>query len=190
MSDADASNATEPILVRVGRGEPGAFQEAIDQFGALVWSLARRLSPTAADAEDAVQEIFVDLWQSASRYDPSVAAEATFVGLIARRRLIDRARKTGRRLQPVPMPEELPPGDESPVEAIETRDEARRVERAMDDLRPAQQRVLRMAIFQGLTHEQIASETGLPLGTVKTHARRGLMKLRERLAASTSGGVV
>jgi RNA polymerase sigma-70 factor (ECF subfamily) len=190
MSQATGETEFEPVLHRVAQGEAGAFQEAIDRFGPLVWSLARRMSPTPSDAEDAAQEIFVDLWQSAARYDSAIASEATFIGLIARRRLIDRARKMGRRPQSVALPEELPQGTSNePGDGMEARDEADHVRQAMQDLKPAQQEVLKLSIFQGMTHEQIAAKTGMPLGTVKTHARRGMMKLREMLAASSSGGV-
>ena len=69
------------------------MQACMDRFGGLVWSLARRVTRSTAEADDAVQEIFVDLWRSASRFDPSIANETTFVAMIARRRLIDRGRR-------------------------------------------------------------------------------------------------
>ncbi|MBL9121682.1 MAG: sigma-70 family RNA polymerase sigma factor [Phycisphaerae bacterium] len=179
-----------PILARVAASEPGAATECIRRFRGLVWSLARRLCPTAAEAEDAVQEIFIDLWRSAGRYDASIASEATFVALIARRRLIDRTRRRKRRPEQFVSPESLgsipegPKGDEGPADpSSDTREIAAIAQRAFDRLRPEQRRVLHLSIRQGQSHEQIATTTGLPLGTVKTHARRGLIKLREMLAA-------
>ena len=85
------------ILERVARGDPGAPAACIERFRGLVWSLARRLCANASDAEDAVQEIFIDVWKSASRFDPAIASETTFVAMIARRRLIDRGRRRMRR---------------------------------------------------------------------------------------------
>ncbi len=82
------------VLQRIAAGDSTAVRECIDRFGALVWSLARRLSRTAADAEDATQEIFLDIWRSAARFDASQGSEKVFVAMIARRRLIDRLRKT------------------------------------------------------------------------------------------------
>jgi RNA polymerase sigma-70 factor (ECF subfamily) len=151
----------------------------------LVWSLARRLLANAADAEDAVQDIFVDLWAHAGRFDDSLASEPTFVAMIARRRLIDRRRRAQRRPPPQPLPEQL--SEAAAADAVELADEAALARRAFAELRPEQQRVLRLAIDQGLTHEEIARATGLPLGTVKTHARRGLIRLRELLDRRARG---
>ncbi len=163
-------------------GEPGAAAECLQQFRGLVWSLARRLCPSATEAEDAVQEIFIDVWRSAARYDASIASEATFVATIARRRLIDRARRRKRRPEQTLVSEGIAAraaeGDSS-----ELAEAAHYAQRAFERLRPEQRRVLHLSIRHGQSHEQIASTTGLPLGTVKTHARRGLIKLRELLAA-------
>jgi RNA polymerase sigma-70 factor (ECF subfamily) len=169
----------DSLLARVGAGDKSAVRECLQRFGGLVWSLARRLSASPSDAEDAVQEIFVDLWRSASKYDPRAASEATFVAMIARRRLIDRLRSRQRRRE-----EPLGEGAEAIAEAPgETAAEAALAAKAIAQLRPEQQRVLLLATMHGLSHEEIAERTGLPLGTVKTHARRGLLRVREVLAA-------
>ena len=81
------------ILQRVAAGDSASVDECIARYGDIVWALARRSSPTRADAEDAVQEIFLEIWRSAGRYNPQVASEATFIGMISRRRLIDRFRQ-------------------------------------------------------------------------------------------------
>ena len=81
-------------------GDPLAVQECLDAYGGLVWSLARRMFQSRDDAEDAVQEIFVDIWRNADRFDPAQASETTFIAMIARRRLIDRLRYSNRRLSP------------------------------------------------------------------------------------------
>jgi RNA polymerase sigma-70 factor (ECF subfamily) len=159
-------------------------QECIDGYGSLVWSLARRLCPSAADAEDVVQEIFIDLWKSAARFDPGTASEATFVAMISRRRLIDLRRKLSRRGESGELSESIEEEGRSHEEEIEIRDEAGRAGRALSELRPEQRRVLGLAVYEGLSHQQIADTTGMPLGTVKTHARRGLMRVRELLGVS------
>jgi RNA polymerase sigma-70 factor (ECF subfamily) len=170
------------VLVRVARGELGATDACIERFSGLVWSLARRLCADPSDAEDAVQEIFIDLWRSADRFDEGIASETTFVAMIARRRLIDRGRKRQRRPEQSAIPDLLvaPKPREN---ASETGEEAAIAQRAFERLRPEQRQVLQLAIRHGQSHEQIATSIGLPLGTVKTHARRGLIKLRELLAS-------
>ncbi|MHC4784427.1 MAG: RNA polymerase sigma factor, partial [Planctomycetota bacterium] len=91
----------ESLLQRVAAGDMAAMQECIDEYGGLIWSLARRFCPSPAEAEDAVQEVFIALWENASRFDDSKGTEVTFVAMIARRRLIDSGRKHQRRQQAV-----------------------------------------------------------------------------------------
>lgn len=181
QSQEPPANETASILQRVAAGEPGAINECLSRFHGLVWSLTRKLGAPAADAEDAVQEIFLDLWKSAPRFDPSIASETTFVAMIARRRLIDRGRRRMRRPEAMMIEESVasPSADADPVEV---REAAAVVQDAFRTLRPEQQRVLQLSIHHGCSHEQIATATGLPLGTVKTHARRGLIRLRQVLA--------
>ena len=166
-----------PLLPRVAAGDQAAVRECISQYGGLVWSLARRMA--ASDAEDAVQEIFVDLWQSAARYDASLGSEPTFVGMIARRRLIDRARRRQRRPDTEPLPDSSR-GGEAPRQELGI--EAQQAARAVALLSPGQQQVIVLTACHGLSHEEVATKTGMPLGTVKAHARRGLMRVREALA--------
>lgn len=85
------------ILERIAAGDPSALDECMDRYGGLIWSLVRRLAPDYTDAEDIVQEILVGLWRSAGRFDPRIASEATFITMIARRRLIDRQAPSGSR---------------------------------------------------------------------------------------------
>ena len=172
-----SDSAAAPLLARVAEGDEDAVRAVIARYGNLIWSLARRFDP--ADAEDAVQEIFLDLWRSAVRFDPAVASEVTFVAMIARRRLIDRRRTRARR----PEASELEPGlaiaDSASAPDVDV--DAARAARALDQLRPEQRQVLVLAIGHGLSHGEIAQRTGLPLGTVKSHARRGLLSMRALL---------
>jgi RNA polymerase sigma-70 factor (ECF subfamily) len=184
-----ATQTPAAILPRIAAGERAAVQECIDTYGGLVWSLARRLSPSPEEAEDAVQEIFIDLWKSADRYDTARASEVTWVAMIARRRLIDRRRATQR----VPahteisdvMLETLPDPVRRFDQVIEISSEAAVAAKALQQLKPTQQVILQMAVYQGLTHQEIAEATGLPLGTVKTHVRRGLLHIRRVLGVRT-----
>lgn len=168
------------------------MNSCVDTYGGLIWSLARRFCPSASEAEDAVQEAFISVWENAQRYDPSKGAEVTFVAMIARRRLIDRGRRYQRQERIIAdVRGREVSRDGSRREAIPsaaTTEEARSAVEAMSTLSEGQQRVLRLAIHQGLTHEQISLVTDLPLGTVKTHARRGLMRIREMLCQAEAEG--
>ena len=172
---------TDSILHKVADGSSGAMQLCIDRYSALVWSLARRAAPTAADAEDAVQDIFLDLWKSADRFDPEVASESTFVAMVARRRLIDRYRQMQRhpKAEPLAEPEQIIAAADRDL--VEVRDEAERVTEALASLRQEHKEVLELTLLHGQTHQEISDGKNMPLGTVKSHARRGLMRLRELL---------
>lgn len=178
---------SEPILQRVAAGDASAVQECLDRYGGLVWSLARRFCTNQQEAEDAAQEVFIEIWNKAPRYDPALSSEITFVAMIARRRLIDRSRRRQRALPTEAIEDEtvLPETDAS-LELVDVGDEARRAAQALARLRPDEQRVLKLAIYEGLSHDQIAKATTLPLGTVKTHLRRGLARVREMLGIDPS----
>lgn len=131
-----------------------------------------------------MQEVFLDLWKSAARFDPNVGSEVTFVGVITRRRLIDRKRRQKRS----PVTEGLTEGltdalpNESEVPA-ELGAEAALAARAVARLRPEQRDVIILTTCHGLSHEEVATKMGMPLGTVKAHSRRGLLAVRELLSA-------
>ena len=171
----------DSVLPRIAAGDPAATADCIARYGGLVWSLARRFLGNPADAEDAVQDVFIELWKNAGRYDPDRSAESTYITMIARRRLIDRKRKAGRTVAAQPLGDE--PAQQVAVARVEVEDEAAKAAAALAELREEERRVIRLAVYDGLTHEEIAAATGLPVGTVKTHIRRGLIRVRERLAA-------
>ena len=174
------------ILQRIAAGEAQAVEECLDQYGGLIWSLARRFSPVHADAEDAVQETLLEIWRHASRYDPQVASETAFIATLAKRRLIDRHRRRSRAIDASPIEDETALPSRAAADTVEVQEEAERVRVVMGRLRHDERRVLEMSLVDGLTHSEISEATSLPLGTVKTHARRGLNRLREMLGVDHS----
>lgn len=171
----------DSILQRVAAGDAAAIQQCIDVYGGLVWTMARRRGLSPEDAEDLVQEVFIDLWKGADRFDPAVASEKIFVTMITRRRLIDRLRREQRR----PPTQALELGDEELAgldhQRLENAVEAALAAKALRQLRPQERDVLLLSTYHGLSHGQIAEHTGIPLGTVKTYIRRGLAKVKELL---------
>ena len=157
------------------------MQDCLKTYSGLVWSLSKRMLPNQNDAEDAVQDIFIDVWKNAGRFDEKQSSETTFIAMLARRRLIDRLRKSNRQ----PSVDSIDDVTFEPAKRadldIHTSIEAKEAAEAVKDLRPEQQQVLYLSICQGLSHQEIANLTKMPIGTVKTHARRGLIEVREIL---------
>jgi len=172
---------TEYLLQRIAGGDPEAVQECIGRYGGLVWSLARRFLPNPADAEDAVQDVFIELWRNAATFDPSRSTEPTFIAMVSRRRLIDRKRRSARTPAAAPLADEIAGHPDGVQHQTEINEEAALAANALLELQHDQQRVIRLAVYDGMTHDEIAAETKLPLGTVKTHIRRGLLRIREML---------
>lgn len=171
----------QAILKRIALGDKTAVQDCLDTFGGLVWSIARKMMRNAEDAEDIVQEIFIDVWKNARRYDESQSSETTFIAMIARRRLIDRIRYSNRRISAESLEDTLTEPITRSDKEMQICVEAKEAAEAMNALRPEQRQVLQLSIVQGMSHQEIADATGMPLGTVKTHARRGLLQARQYL---------
>ncbi|MAB75454.1 MAG: RNA polymerase subunit sigma-24 [Verrucomicrobiales bacterium] len=158
-------------------GESEAMEQCIASYGGLVWSIAHKYSRSHSDAEDLVQEIFTALWRCASRFDESAGSETTFIGMLARRRAIDWLRKQGRR----PDFEPLTPND-AEMSTFSHQGAAKIdhgiVMSALERLPEETQELFRFHFERGLSHSEIADQTGMPLGTVKTRLRSGLLELR------------
>lgn len=177
----------QAVLQRIASGDKSAVQECLTKYGGLVWSLARRMSPNTDEAEDAVQEIFTDIWKNAGRFDETQASETTFIAMIARRRLIDRLRKSQRQINADSLEDVLSEPAKDYTREMQNCIEAKEISVAMRELRPEQQKVLYLSIVQGLSHQEISDLTKMPVGTVKTHVRRGLIQIREILNGENFG---
>jgi len=170
---------TASVLDRVAQGDARAVRECIDQYGGLIWSIALRVTRNRADAEDAVQEIFADVWRSAARFDPAQGSEEIFITQIARRRLIDRMRRGVQRDRTRPSGEVASRGWVDQGNGAAVCREAMTAAQAVMQLRPELRKVLEMALLQGLSHAEIAERLQIPLETVKTRMTRGLIQVRE-----------
>lgn len=175
------------LFQRIANGDAAAVRECMDAYGGLVWSLARRYSESVADAEDAVQEVFLEIWKSAGRYDPAMGKESTFIATIARRRLIDRYRASSRRPETQEYDDSILASAGPETDLSDVAADLDVAQRALAKLNDDQRQILILGIVEGLSHSEIATATGKPLGTVKTQMRRGLIKLREMLDEPDSG---
>lgn len=177
MSEAN----TLSVLQRMAQGDKRALADCMEQHGGLIWALSRRMSPTPSDAEDATQEIFLTLWKNAARFDPTRGSEAVFIATLARRLLINRYRQRRRRPAEVAVDENESLQWAASGLTSETSAEAQQASAALSSLRPEQQRIITLAVVHGLSQSEIAAQIGMPLGTVKTLMRRGLLRVREML---------
>ncbi len=195
MEPADPSTQRSPtsrsqedaaLVRRIGQGDPRAVAELFDRYGGVLLALAQRILGDPADAEEVVQEAFLQAWGQAGRYDPSRSSVSTWLVLIARSRAIDRlrsrrvaARTVGGSQESAPEPHTSP----GAVEDVFMRERRRRLQEELAGLPPEQRQVLDLAFHQGMTQREIAEATRIPLGTVKTRTLLALRKLRKSLGA-------
>ena len=173
------------LMHRVAAGDEAAVVELYERFSSLVFKVARQLLPTRPEAEDAVQEIFVRLWQTADRYDPRRAKLVTWVMLIARRHLIDRIRRNAVRRTTTTYQAE--PGtaktDHGPDYSPQEDERNSRLLQQLAGLPELQRVVIERAYLYGFTLREVSEQLEAPLGTVKSALSRGLARLRERAKA-------
>jgi len=173
-----------PLLCRIAAGDTTAVDGFIHEYGGLVFSIAKSFYTSHEEIEDAVQDVFIDLWSKASRFQPEIASEKTFVAVLARRRLIDRCRKWNAKRRASRQVEAFDietVADKRPsIDRLEIQEQLQELHRLLNQLPCEQQKVLRLAVFEQKTHSQIARETQLPLGTVKTLIRQGLLQIKRR----------
>jgi RNA polymerase sigma-70 factor, ECF subfamily len=172
------------LMRRVAANDAEAVGNLYDRFGSLVYRLAYQVMPTRADAEDAVQEVFVRLWRTADRYDPKRAALVTWVMLISRRHLVDRLRRARARVRPSVLDEKqgqtpIPAGSE-PGRSIEQDERFAALMERVAKLPELQRTVVTRAYLGGQTLRQIGEELDTPIGTIKSALSRALVRLRER----------
>jgi RNA polymerase sigma-70 factor (ECF subfamily) len=167
-------------LPDVAAGEPRAMNRCISRHGAIVWAIVRRYIKDTTEAEDLVQEIFTEVWKKAASFDPAIAAESTFVGMIARRRAIDFLRRQGRQpgFETLDAAKSL---GHNPWESSSVPGDPEVVKSSLASLPDDTRELFHLFFENGFTHPEIAEKTGLPLGTIKTRLRRGLITLREQL---------
>ena len=169
------------LLLRVrDDADKAAFAQLFRHFGPRIKAFLKKSGAGDALAEECAQDVMATLWQKAHLFDPTRASVATWVFTIARNRRIDALRKARR-----PEPEDLPWGPEPEMEAaeaLELQQESRRLGEALAQLPEKQRALIERAYFGDLSHSEIAAETGLPLGTIKSRIRLALERLRHQMS--------
>ena len=175
------------LLGRIAAQDGSALGEFYDQTAASLFSFALRMLTDPHDAEEVIQDAFVQIWNKASSFDPTVGVAFHWAMSIVRNRCIDRLRSRQRRSR-VMVETEMDAGNEPTAEAPAmgtplAQDELEAVRAALGTLPKDQRQAIEMAFFNGLSHHEIATVLNEPLGTVKARIRRGMLKLRDGLEA-------
>jgi RNA polymerase sigma-70 factor (ECF subfamily) len=172
----------DDLLVAVGENhDRDAFVRLFEHYAPRVKSFLMKGGLTPEQADEVAQETMLTVWQKAPSYDPKRAAAGTWIFTIARNRRIDLQRKN-KHTGPMPEEHDMPAAtDLQPGEAMEQSQDTRALSAAIDNLPDEQADLIRRAFLEDKTHQDIAAETGLPLGTIKSRIRLGLGKLRENL---------
>lgn len=169
VTDLDVSDIGRLLAA----GDESALAEAYRRWSRLVYTVALRSLPTQADAEDVTQAVFISAWRSRHTFNPESGSMPAWLLAITRRRIADHHRQ---RRDDIPV-ERLP---ERPVDPVDLTDQVS-IADEIDELGDPAAQIIRMAFFEDLTHQQIALRLQMPLGTVKSHIRRSLVKMRTRL---------
>jgi RNA polymerase sigma-70 factor (ECF subfamily) len=182
MSTKEQRQIDLDLMQRIAADDESAVGELYDRFGSLVYRMAFQSMPSRAEAEDAVQEVFVRLWKTADRYNPERAALVTWVLLITRRHLVDRLRRAQARVKLTGMSEEVtPPAVRPEMSAgLESSEQYQALMKRVNQLPELQKTVIVRAYLGGQTLRQIADELDTPIGTIKSALSRALVRLRER----------
>ncbi len=182
---ASDGHAEAMLLNRIAGGDSRAFEELYSRWASMLYGLVCKILEDPREAEDALQEGFLHVWNKAGTYDSKRSSPTTWAYMIFRNKAIDRLRareRRGRGMERIAIeePYQAVPAAE-PAGGVEITERREAVKEAMADIPEEQREAISLAFFSGLTQTEIAERLGAPLGTVKARIRRGLMKLGETL---------
>jgi RNA polymerase sigma-70 factor (ECF subfamily) len=177
----DAPATLDDLVMRVARGDTAAFEAVYDRLADVVFGVIRRVLRDPAQSEEVAQEVLVEVWRTATRFDPDKGGASTWVLTMAHRRAIDRVRSAQAahdREERVAHRDHVPAFDEV-AEQVETRLEQEQVRRCLGNLTELQRESVTLAYYGGYTYREVGELLDVPLGTVKTRLRDGLIRLRD-----------
>ncbi len=185
VNDETTPDLDDELLRRIGVGDRDAFGVFYDRYSTLMFSVACKILNNSNEAEDVLQETFVQIWEKAERFDPKLGKASSWAATLTRNKAIDRIRASQRRSR---LAEEA--GAELAItnevadtanEAVHGHDKAKIIQSAIGELPAEQRHAIELAYFSGLTQHEISEKLNEPLGTIKARIRRGLLKLRDQL---------
>jgi RNA polymerase sigma-70 factor (ECF subfamily) len=179
-ADADL----DTLLTHVAKGDQAAFEAVYDQLAASVYGLIRKVLRNPSQAEEVTQEVLLEVWRTASRFDPARGGAATWVLTIAHRRAIDRVRAEEAATAREQRSAEAPAAIDEVAETVEASMDAERLRRCLSGLTELQRESITLAYYGGYSYAQVAALLDTALGTIKTRIRDGLTRLRACLGVS------
>ena len=182
-----AVDRAQAAFERVRLGDESAFAEFYDEVGGVVYGTVLRVIRNPAQAEEVTQEVFVELWRTAARFDPTRGSVRTWAATMAHRRAVDRVRseQSARNREVVDATRTVVSEHDHVVEEVATNLDRERVAQALESLTDPQREAVTMAYYGGLTYREVAIRLDLPEGTVKTRIRDGLIKLRDLMGVAS-----
>jgi RNA polymerase sigma factor (sigma-70 family) len=184
--NADAARSQlAAALVRAGTGDRAALRIVYQDSSAKLFGILIRILKDRSEAEDVLQDVYVQVWRKAALFNPDRASPITWLVAIARNRAIDRLRSGAVKRRTAPLEEAAEVRDTAPValDMVVRAEQQARLGMCLGELEEKTSQAIRSAFFDGLTYEQLAEKMGVPLGTMKSWIRRGLLKLRTCLEA-------
>jgi RNA polymerase sigma-70 factor (ECF subfamily) len=169
------------LLGRVARGDQGAFEHVYEQVAGPVYGLVLRVVRDPAQSEEVAQEVLVDVWRTASRYDPNRGSALAWVMTLAHRRAVDRVRSAQAAANREERVARAEREHDEVAEYVEARLEREQVRRCLGTLTDLQRESVTLAYYNGYTYREVAELLNVPLGTVKTRMRDGLIRMRDCL---------
>lgn len=186
FSAEDAVLSREDLLARIAGGDREAFAELYDQVAPRIFGLIRRVLVDQAQSEEVTQEVFLEIWQTASRYAPTKGSALTWMLTMSHRRAVDRIRasQAGRDRDMKIGMRDYEREFDSVSESVEISIENERVKVAMQNLTELQREAITLAYYRGLSHSEVAEHLHIPIGTVKTRLRDGMIRLRDAMGVT------
>ena len=175
---AQAGNDLESLLAAVERGDPVALRELYRRTSAKLYGICLRVLADESEAQDVLQEVYTRVWAKAGTFDRSKAGAVTWLSVLARNKAIDRLR--ARRAPGAPLDDaaRVPSGEPSQLEVLEQAEDARRLRDCLEEIDERARAMIRSAFFDGASYPELARREEVPLATMKSWIRRGLMRLR------------
>ena len=171
----------DDLLIHVARGDEAAFEAVYDRLAGPVYGVVRRVVRDRSQSEEVAQEVFLEVWRTATRFDPAMGGAATWVMTIAHRRAIDRVRSTTAAAEREHKSADITPPHDEVAEAVEASLDRERVRRCLDGLTAVQRESITLAYYGGYSYRQVAELLKVTLSAVKTRIRDGLIRMRDCL---------